>query len=276
MGDERTDTEVQQIPIGTHIHILTIPSKFWRAPIPVIVLHYDQVVPLGPQPAHSRSSSPALSTASSESDEGCPALFDEVFLKTAQPFGPRSSSPALSTSEPMMSTSFSESDESYLDEFSSGLEAEVTYGQMYNPNSPNDQLPVVIKIYEMESVEPLTSELQAYRQLESLQGTELPKLWAIIAPFPREWIGIVLENVGPSLVLERWDGLKPDEKIRLHGSLRDIHRLGVEHGDIALRNIVRRPTGALTFIDFGHSKLHHCPGEDSCKELLCLRRYLGL
>lgn len=203
-------------------HILTIPSKFWRAPIPVTVLHYDQVVPLGPQPAHSRSSSPALSTASSESDEG---YLDKVFLKTVQPFGPRSSSPALSTSstEPMMSTSFSESDESYLDEvppktvqclgrFSSGLEAEVTYGQMYNPNSPNDELPVVIKIYEMESVEPLTSELQAYRQLESLQGTELPKLWAIIAPFPREWIGIVFENVGPSLVLERWDGLKPDEK----------------------------------------------------------------
>ncbi|KAJ7915565.1 hypothetical protein B0H13DRAFT_401822 [Mycena leptocephala] len=251
MGDERTDTEVQQIPIGTHMHILTIPSKFWRAPIPVTVLHYDQVVPLGPQPAHSRSSSPALSTSSTE---------------------------------PVMSTSFSESDDDEappktvqcLGRFSSGLEAEVTYGQMYNPNSPNDQLPVVIKIYEMESMEPLTSELQAYRQLESLQGTELPKLWAIIAPFPREWIGIVFENVGPSLVLEKWDGLKPDEKIRLHGSLRDIHRLGVEHGDIALRNIVRRPTGALTFIDFGHSKLHHCPGEDSCEELLCLRRYLGL
>ncbi|KAJ6575489.1 hypothetical protein B0H19DRAFT_645727 [Mycena capillaripes] len=204
---------------------------------------------------------------------------------------PQSPGTASQLSSPTLSDSSTASDESYLPHFnedprttvqvlgtySSGTQAEVTYGELYDAVHPNQRTPVVIKTYWMEVMAPLTSEVKAYRQLESLlQGGSIPQLLGIIAPFPRDWVGIVMENVGPSLASETWDSLTWNEKNTHYNSLCLIHRLGVEHGDIALRNIARRSDGALAFVDFGNSRLHTCPGEASCDELVQLNINLCL
>jgi tRNA A-37 threonylcarbamoyl transferase component Bud32 len=40
--------------------------------------------------------------------------------------------------------------------------------------------------------------------------------------------------------------------------VRDLHRVGIEHGDLEPRNIARNREGGLCLIDFSESRMHVC------------------
>ncbi|KAJ7794269.1 thiolase-like protein [Mycena olivaceomarginata] len=70
--------------------------------------------------------------------------------------------------------------------------------------------------------------------------------------------------------------LTRQEKLDLYDALRQLHAAGVVHGDVAARNILRRPSGAFCLADFDRSSLNHvCPGP-VCEELAQFQRDLGL
>ncbi|KAJ7725501.1 hypothetical protein B0H14DRAFT_3002861 [Mycena olivaceomarginata] len=61
----------------------------------------------------------------------------------------------------------------------------------------------------------------------------------------------------------------------LLNALQEIHSAGVLHRDMAPRNVVRRPLGALCIIDFeAWSVGHRCPGPLRCEELASLGKAL--
>lgn len=43
--------------------------------------------------------------------------------------------------------------------------------------------------------------------------------------------------------------------------VKDLHRIGVVHGDLESRNIGRTHEGGLRLMDFSESVMHVCPGE---------------
>jgi tRNA A-37 threonylcarbamoyl transferase component Bud32 len=61
----------------------------------------------------------------------------------------------------------------------------------------------------------------------------------------------------------------------IYDTLVKIHAKGIWHGDVAPRNVVRRSGDrGFAFIDFGNAEEHCCPGGDTCRELIELRREL--
>ncbi|KAJ7281675.1 hypothetical protein C8J57DRAFT_1500363 [Mycena rebaudengoi] len=128
----------RQISKGTSLHFLPIPSKHWRPSMPVVVLEYDELAaydpsnsPTHPQPSHSQLPIltspqlllPALSSSSTESDESQVHL-GEAPLLTVQVLGI----------------------------YSSGFWSEVTHGELWNAAHPNQQIPVAMKTYWLDSM----------------------------------------------------------------------------------------------------------------------------
>ncbi|KAK7012520.1 hypothetical protein R3P38DRAFT_2550136 [Favolaschia claudopus] len=65
-------------------------------------------------------------------------------------------------------------------------------------------------------------------------------------------------------------------RILLYSSMKQIHAAGVVHSDVAPRNVVRGPQGALSVIDFESASVgHQCSGDD-CEELKYLHEELHL
>ncbi|KAJ7454658.1 hypothetical protein FB451DRAFT_1143991 [Mycena latifolia] len=146
-----------------------------------------------------------------------------------------------------------------------GVFADVARGSLCT----GDQIsPVTIKTYNAAGLDELVAEITAYGLLADLQGSAVAAQIGIVAPLHWAWVGLLMEDVGPSLGSgERWEGLALQEKKNIYDTLVTIHQKGVEHGDVAPRNVVRRPGGGIVFIDFGNAKEHSCPGTDTCSEL---------
>ncbi|KAH9039908.1 hypothetical protein EDB84DRAFT_1577092 [Lactarius hengduanensis] len=83
--------------------------------------------------------------------------------------------------------------------------------------------------------------------------------------------------------LKDWDELNFSEQTQVYGLVRDLHRLGIIHGDLEPRNIARVPGGGFRLIDFSASVRHSCveiSGKPNthfrCLELQAMRGVLKL
>lgn len=61
----------------------------------------------------------------------------------------------------------------------------------------------------------------------------------------------------------------------LYARVVEMHQNGVEHGDLAKRNVVVQE-GRVKVIDFGEAHMHECEGEDICGELMELKELLEM
>ncbi|KAI9510072.1 hypothetical protein F5148DRAFT_1374703 [Russula earlei] len=123
----------------------------------------------------------------------------------------------------------------------------------------------------------LSNETAAYHKLSRIAGWVVPLHYG-----EYKWDGgraIILSDEGRSLShLETFTSLSFVERLILFGELYSIHLLGVEHGDLEPRNVLRKKWSLLPkIIDFGIADVNHsCPGWSQCKELNDVWRKLGL
>ncbi|KAF8192339.1 hypothetical protein K438DRAFT_1935133 [Mycena galopus ATCC 62051] len=135
-----------------------------------------------------------------------------------------------------------------------------------------------MKTYPVEDFNLLLHEFDVYTAVAHLDI--VPKLHAVIKCRFEPWGGLIMEYAGTTLSIYDvpWEDLKLtwQEKLDLYDALRQLHAAGVVHGDVAARNILRRPSGTFYLVDFDRSSLNHvCPGP-ACEELAQLQRNLGL
>ncbi|KAJ7749800.1 hypothetical protein DFH07DRAFT_942001 [Mycena maculata] len=140
------------------------------------------------------------------------------------------------------------------------------------------RLNVFMKTYPVEDFNVLIHEFDVYTAVAHL--VIVPKLHAVIKARFDPWGGLILEHAGTTLSSRDvpWKDLEltQQEKLDLYDAFRQLHAAGVVHGDVAARNILRRPSGAFCLVDFDRSSLNHvCPGP-TCEELARLQRNLGL
>ncbi|KAJ7243236.1 hypothetical protein C8J57DRAFT_1366235 [Mycena rebaudengoi] len=136
---------------------------------------------------------------------------------------------------------------------------------------------IILKSYGNSHFPQLIHELDVYAALNHL-AVVIPQLYAVIGPPTGDYASLLLEDAGERIVGDTWEhaALTMTDKRRLYYALAEIHAAGVVHGDVFPRNVVRRPRGALCFIDFGAATLRHrCPGP-TCRELFSLQKDLGL
>jgi hypothetical protein len=80
--------------------------------------------------------------------------------------------------------------------------------------------------------------------------------------------------------------ISPAHRLQILSTLKQVHALGVKHGDFAERNVVHRPQSQISrlfylhsgcvLIDFSHAGMnHHCKGP-GCEELSRAMKQLGL
>ncbi|KAJ7512379.1 hypothetical protein B0H11DRAFT_479756 [Mycena galericulata] len=130
----------------------------------------------------------------------------------------------------------------------------------------------VLKTYDATGFRQVVAET-----LRDLQGTTVAAQIGIIAPLHWTWVGLLMEDAGDPLGCgEDWAALGPLDRKLIYTALVKIHETGVQHGDVAPRNVVRRPDGGIAFIDFGCAEQHRCPGRDACRELLEMEKELHL
>ncbi|KAJ7041294.1 hypothetical protein C8F04DRAFT_1391151 [Mycena alexandri] len=139
-------------------------------------------------------------------------------------------------------------------------------------------LNVFMKTYPVEDFDLLCHEFDVYTTVGHLDV--VPKLYAVVKGRSTDWGGLIMEHAGTSLSIYNlpWEKLllSRQDKLNLYDAFRQLHAAGVVHGDVAARNILRRPSGAFCLVDFDRSTIGHlCPGS-SCEELAQLQRDLGL
>ncbi|KAJ6591151.1 hypothetical protein DFH09DRAFT_195007 [Mycena vulgaris] len=256
---------------GTPLQIMRPPSKYFDPPELLVVVersdildHWGLCEQDGPreQDGLSPRSSPALSdtslSISPDSNEDETPLTPAFFLgDTAKGF--------FGTMELQIQGAFN-----------NGELAASSHGTLCAPGA-NWQRDVVVKCYDTLGRHTLIMEAWAYHKLEGLQGAQVPAQIALVAPPHWGWVGLLMENAGTGLECgDDWRGLdsEPGLQRAIYAALAEIHQGGVQHGDVAPRNVVRRPNGDLAFIDFGLATAHDCPGGDSCHELRQLREQL--
>ncbi|KAJ6474751.1 hypothetical protein C8R45DRAFT_1010519 [Mycena sanguinolenta] len=161
--------------------------------------------------------------------------------------------------------------------FHSGHFATVSCGQFSLDNQPSSR--IILKSYPTQYFSRLLLELDVYAALAPL-AVIVPRLYTVLAPLDLAWAGLVLENAGTELgnSSQGWDevDLTHEDRRRLYGALTELHSVGVVHGDLTPRNVVRRSRGALCLVDFGQSTLHHVCSGARCPELFALHKALAL
>lgn len=75
-------------------------------------------------------------------------------------------------------------------------------------------------------------------------------------------------------VLNEWGALSDSERSQVYKLARDLHRLGISHGDLEPQNIARTREGGFCLIDFSEGGRHTCKGSKMCDELRGLRSCL--
>ncbi|KAJ7803581.1 hypothetical protein B0H14DRAFT_2887420, partial [Mycena olivaceomarginata] len=126
---------------------------------------------------------------------------------------------------------------------------------------------IFLKTYPRNLLDSLDRELTAYNALRKLPC--VPRVLALIVEPHGDYAGLLLEDAGTQVGNGNWDDvqLSAEDRIVLYSALKQIHAAGVVHWDMAPRNVVRGPQGALSIIDFESAIVgHDCTGDD-CKEL---------
>jgi len=75
-------------------------------------------------------------------------------------------------------------------------------------------------------------------------------------------------------ILNEWEELSDPERSQVYKLVRDLHRVGIAHGDLEPRNIGRARGGGFCLIDFSEGWRHICKESKTCSELRTLRSYL--
>ncbi|KAJ7226650.1 hypothetical protein B0H12DRAFT_241655 [Mycena haematopus] len=135
---------------------------------------------------------------------------------------------------------------------------------------------VFLKTYPRNLHDSLDRQLAAYNALAKLPC--VARLLARIVEPHGDYAGLLLEDAGTQVGNGSWDAaqLSAEDRIALYSALEHIHAAGVVHRDMAPRNVVRGPQGALYIIDFESAVVgHECIGDD-CEELGDLYKDLRL
>lgn len=121
---------------------------------------------------------------------------------------------------------------------------------------------VVFKIYDLTDLEVARQscqELTAYKECRTLQGTHIPKLyavgtvWGLLRVFVMEHCGTALE--GETLSRGDWEKAKV--------IIEKLHDCGITHGDLKPDNFVVSGQGQMRLIDLGLATKHPISDEDS-------------
>jgi len=59
-------------------------------------------------------------------------------------------------------------------------------------------------------------------------------------------------------ILRSWDELCDLERVEVYRLVQDLHSIGIVHGDLEPRNVVRVHGGGFRLIDFSESRKHNC------------------
>ncbi|KAG9013833.1 hypothetical protein FRB90_005690 [Tulasnella sp. 427] len=124
----------------------------------------------------------------------------------------------------------------------------------------------------------MDSELEIWRKLRNLTGTRIPGLfgaYALEGQEGREDTGALIQQY-PGKGLRSFEGLSSKQREELYLILVQVHKAGVEHGDLRPENIALRSDGHPVLFNFSQSQHHACPGEEKCAELVSLRSALKL
>ncbi|EJD05076.1 kinase-like protein [Fomitiporia mediterranea MF3/22] len=124
----------------------------------------------------------------------------------------------------------------------------------------------------------LLNELAIYRrigQASSVSMKIVPQCYGLFES--TRTLALVMDYEGDVLSRdENWPELTRDERRGLYEAILTLHKLGVYHGDLEPRNIVRDSNGSFKIIDFTSSTLHNCSQRNGCTELARVRRQLRL
>lgn len=116
-------------------------------------------------------------------------------------------------------------------------------------------------------------ELKVYQKLQALQGIYIPK----VLESANEILTLTYEGAN---LWYLYINLTPEEMDHLINArfikkalraLREIHQLGIRHGDIALRNIVVDGNGNPKFIDFGYARMNDSHVSREQEEIFLLK-----
>ncbi|KAH8111575.1 hypothetical protein DFH11DRAFT_1791681 [Phellopilus nigrolimitatus] len=66
--------------------------------------------------------------------------------------------------------------------------------------------------------------------------------------------------------LRKWEDLNPDEKEKVLLVAQELHGLGIVHGDLEPRNVVRTIAGGFSILDFTESRKHNCKEKKTVKD----------
>jgi len=119
-----------------------------------------------------------------------------------------------------------------------------------------------------------TNEVFVYDYLRAVQGTLIPHFLYHGSDFNQVWPTAVTSDEGESLasISERQSGRLSREMKEAVESLQRLHRLGVLHGDVALRNAVwRQSDRAVLWVGFDMFRVR----EDFVSMIVTLRNKPG-
>lgn len=142
-------------------------------------------------------------------------------------------------------------------------------GRVWKCHFDNSDDSFAIKIAELlsssdaDSQQRLRNEFNAYLTLEA--AFQSGQLRDRIAPrcygaFAGDGIDVMILDLCEGLVT--WNGLNDSERVQVYRLVQDLHNIGIVHGDLAPRNVVRVKGGGFRLIDFSESTRNH-----SCKEI---------
>ncbi|KAJ7704453.1 hypothetical protein B0H17DRAFT_911747, partial [Mycena rosella] len=109
----------------------------------------------------------------------------------------------------------------------------------------------------------LLHEAAVYRQLRSVQGLAVPRVFGVFAC--RAFTVLILAHCGTRVT--QTGELSRAQRASLYADLGTVHRWGVVHGDLRAENIVVADDGVASLIDFSHAGTHRCLGPLLCEEL---------
>ncbi|KAG9014294.1 hypothetical protein FRB90_005443 [Tulasnella sp. 427] len=129
-------------------------------------------------------------------------------------------------------------------------------------------LPLVTKVLPAEAMD---AEVEIWKKLRHLAGMSIPGLLgAYVLEKGDEVTGaLVQQHVGQAIA--SFNSLTSEQKCELYRIVVQIHKAGVEHGDVGPENVTLRSDGKVFVVDFSDAKLHECPEESNCEELRNLR-----
>lgn len=128
---------------------------------------------------------------------------------------------------------------------------------------------VVLKLYGAHHLADLLREVSAYDRLRR-RLTNVPDVLGIYCSLQDQgWVGLLMDDEGVRIGSGSWAAivLTAADRHCLFNALLQLHAAGVVHNDFFPRNVLRRPDGTFSVIDFGNATVgHDCPGS-ACPEL---------